>query len=95
MPSSPDRAALSVYEALFARHHGTMLRIQQEIDRCRNSALDRQSGSGDALLERARQGERVALKLSDAWHREVTLVHEHEAELWRAIHRRFAPPQSR
>jgi hypothetical protein len=95
MPSSPHPVALSVYESLFARHHGTMLRIQQEIDRCRNGALDRHSGNGDPLLERARQGERVALKLIDAWHREVTLVHEHEGELRRAIHRRFARPQSR
>ena len=93
MASSPDPIAVSVYESLFARHHGTMLRIQQEIDRCRNGALDLQSGSGDPLLERARQGERVALKLIDAWHREVTLVHEHEAESRHAIHRRFARPQ--
>ncbi len=37
MPSSPDPIALSVYEGLFARHHGTTLRIQQEIGRCRNN----------------------------------------------------------
>lgn len=53
MPSPPDRTALSVYEAPFARHCRTMLGIWQEIDRCRDSVLDRQSGGVDALLERA------------------------------------------